>query len=434
MKKVHITTLGCSKNLVDSEVLMGQLEINQFLITDQPEEADVVIVNTCGFIQDAKEESIQAVLEAVKLKETQPGKKVFIAGCLSQRYKAEIEKEIPEADAVFGTEDYTNILKALGKKHSAADNLYRMRKMSAPNHYAYLKISEGCNHTCSFCAIPSIRGRHRSRSIESIVEEAVKLSDNGAKELILISQDTSYYGKDLYGKQRIVDLLEALQTLKGIEWIRPLYWYPANFPAEVVGLMKNGGKIVPYLDMPIQHISANMLKRMRRGDTRASLINLFKEFRQTIPEIALRTTLILGHPGEMDSDFAELYNFIKHIEFDRLGTFIFSDEEGTESYKDIDKVDRETATDRQEQIMELQRLISLKKNKALIGKNIKVLIDEKLPDSLTLTGRTYRDAPEVDNEVLITVDESHNLAAPGDFVTVQISDASEYELYGYIIK
>ena len=278
MKKVHITTLGCSKNVVDSEFLMGQLQANNFEVIEHPEKSDVIIINTCGFIQSAKEESIQAIFEALKLKEEDPAKKVFVAGCLSQRYKPEIEKEMPEVDAIFGTEDYQAILKSLGKNHSAMDNLHRTRVVSTPRHYAYLKISEGCNHTCAFCAIPLIRGKHRSRSIDSLVEESKKLAENGAKELLLVSQDSSYYGKDLYGKQAIVELLQELEKIDGIEWIRVLYWYPTNFPKDVIPYMKKSAKMVPYIDMPIQHISSNMLKTMRRGDTHDSLLKLYEMF------------------------------------------------------------------------------------------------------------------------------------------------------------
>lgn len=430
MKKIHITTLGCSKNLVDSEVLMGQLEYNHFEVIDQPEDADVIILNTCGFIEEAKEESIQAIFEALKLKKNNPAKKVFATGCLTQRYHREIIKEIPEIDAVFGTEAYAAILQALGRSEAALNNLYCRRKISAPRHYAYLKISEGCNHNCAFCAIPAIRGSHRSRSIESLLEEAKKLCQQGVKELILISQDTSYYGKDLYNKQRIVDLLEALHKVDGVEWIRTLYWYPANFPIETLDLMKSGGKLLPYIDMPVQHISDHMLHIMRRGDTRASIIELLDKIRAEIPEAALRSTLILGHPGEREEDFQELLQFVKDIQFDRLGAFVYSDEEHTPAYSLNGKVKGHIAGQRYQQIMEVQRDISLQKNVSFIGKRLKVLLDDFDAAASVFTGRTYRDAPEIDNEVLINVDDKTSLPKPGDFVTVQIEDVSEYELYG----
>lgn len=430
MKKIHITTLGCSKNLVDSEVLMGQLEYNHFEVIDQPEDADVIILNTCGFIEEAKEESIQAIFEALKLKKDNPDKKVFAAGCLTQRYHREIIKEIPEIDAVFGTEAYAKILQALGRPEAALNNLYCRRKISAPRHYAYLKISEGCNHTCAFCAIPAIRGSHRSRTIESLLDEAKKLCQQGVKELILISQDTSYYGKDLYNKQRIVDLLEALHKVDGVEWIRTLYWYPANFPIETLDLMKSGGKLLPYIDMPVQHISDHMLRVMRRGDTRMSIIKLLDKIRAEIPDAALRSTLILGHPGEREEDFQELLQFVKDIQFDRLGAFVYSDEEHTPAYSLNGKVKGHIAMQRYQQIMEVQRDISLQKNVSFIGKRLKVLLDDFDPAASVFTGRTYRDAPEIDNEVLINVDDKTSLPKPGDFVTVQIEDVSEYELYG----
>jgi ribosomal protein S12 methylthiotransferase len=433
MKKIHITTLGCSKNIVDSEFLMGQLQASNFEIIEQPEQSDVIIINTCGFIQSAKEESIQAILEALRLKEEDPAKKVFVAGCLSQRYKPEIEKEMPEIDAIFGTEDYQSILNALGKNHQAMDNIHRMRMVSTPRHFAYLKISEGCNHTCAFCAIPLIRGKHRSRSIESLVDESTKLAENGAKELLLVSQDSSYYGKDLYGRQNIVELLSELEKIEGIEWIRVLYWYPTNFPRDVIPFMKSSKKLVPYLDMPIQHISSNMLKLMRRGDTRESLLKLYDMFRKEIPEIALRTTLILGHPGETKKDFDELKEFIQYVEFDRLGTFTYSDEEKTTAFDLKDKVNAQIAAERQAEIMEIQKNISFKRNQKYIGKRLQVLIDNFDIDTHTYFARTFRDAPEIDNEVIIQAYSAFSYK-PGEFAQVMIDDASEYELYGSFIS
>lgn len=430
MKKVHITTLGCPKNVVDSEVLRGQLENRQYEIVEKPQESDILIINTCGFIEDAKNESIQAIFEALALKRDDPAKKVFITGCLTQRYKKEIEIEIPEADAIFGTEDYAAILKTLGEKHAAVDNLHRLRKISTPRHIAYLKISEGCNHNCAFCAIPGIRGKHRSRTIESLVEESKLLARQGAKELILISQDSSYYGKDLYGKQSIVSLLDQLCNIPELEWIRVLYWYPTNFPTTVLDLMGNGSKLLPYIDMPIQHISAKMLRLMRRGDTRESILKLYDLIRNKIPDIALRTTLILGHPGETDQDFTELLQFVRDFEFDRLGTFTYSDEDNTRAFLMPDKVEPEIVRERQAIIMETQRDISLFKNNSFIGKNILTLIDTFDIDTLTYTGRTYRDAPEIDNEVVIPVKSKNSKIKPGDFASVKIEDSSEYELYG----
>ncbi len=429
MKKVHITTLGCSKNLVDSEVLQGQLEHHDFQIVDQAENSDLLIVNTCGFIEKAKEESIQAIFEALELKKADPAKKVFVTGCLSERYRSDIEKEIPEVDAIFGTEDYRAILGALGKHHAAIDNLHRMRRVTTPRHFAYLKISEGCNHTCAFCAIPGIRGKHRSRPLETLVDEAEKLAAGGARELILISQDTSYYGKDIYGRQSITRLLGELEKVAGLQWIRVLYWYPTNFPTDVLDFMRDSEKLVHYLDMPIQHVSDRMLRLMRRGDTRRSLEKLYETILKRVPDIALRTTLITGHPGETEKDHAELMAFVRQFKFDRLGTFTYSDEEGTPAYKLADKVSASLAEERQAEIMEIQRDISLEKNRRLIGSRQRVLLDEYDINTNYYSGRTYRDAPEIDNEVLIPAEEPFDYK-PGDFVTVRMEDAAEYELYG----
>ncbi|HHJ51759.1 MAG TPA: 30S ribosomal protein S12 methylthiotransferase RimO [Caldithrix abyssi] len=430
MKKIHVTTLGCSKNTVDSEVLMGQLEANDFQIINDPQDADVLIINTCGFIQDAKEESIQTIFEALKLKEQDPAKKVYVAGCLTQRYRKEIEKEIPEVDAVFGTEEYRAILNALGKKHAAEDNLHRMRKLSTPRHYAYLKISEGCDHTCAFCAIPGIRGAFRSRTMDSLVDETKKLAENGAREIILISQDTSAYGKDIYGRGSIVDLVERLAQVDGVEWLRILYWYPTNFPTEILRLMRDHDKVLPYIDLPLQHISDKVLRMMRRGETKASIYKLVETIRAQVPNVALRTTLIVGHPGEGEREFRELYDFVREIKFDRLGTFTYSDEEGTFAFTLPEKVEPQVAAERQQEIMELQREISLQNNRRLVGRKELVLIDEYHAPSRTYIGRTYRDAPEIDNEVLISVKDGLRQVPTGRFVPVKIVDVSEYELYG----
>jgi len=333
-------------------------------------------------------------------------------------------------DAVFGTEDYKSILDTLGQKHAAMDNIYLQRKISTPRHYAYLKISEGCNHQCSFCAIPQIRGKHRSRTIESLLDETRKLAEHGAKEVMLISQDTSYYGRDLYGRSGIFDLVNEMQKIDKLDWIRILYWYPTNFPIEILDLMKEGGNLLPYLDMPIQHISNNVLKQMRRGDTRDSLLKMFTEIRTKVPDIALRTTLILGHPGETDKDFEELLQFVKDIKFDRLGTFLYSDEEGTASCGLDSKVPPEAAEEWQRILMEGQREISLQVNKSFIGKSIDVIIDEYDPQTRTYYGRSYRDAPEIDNDVIITAPEDDDGQMTGRIVRTAVIDASEYELYG----
>jgi ribosomal protein S12 methylthiotransferase len=433
MKKIHITTLGCSKNTVDSEVLAGQLETNHFTLVEEAALADVIIINTCGFIEAAKTESIQAIFEALELKKNDPHKKIFVAGCLTQRYKKEIKKEIPEVDALFGTEDYRAILQALGKKHAAMDNLHRLRKLSTPRHIAYLKIAEGCNHSCAFCAIPGIRGKYKSRSIESLVEESRILVERGARELILISQDSSYYGKDLYGKQSITALLRQLHAIEELKWIRVLYWYPTNFPLDVLDLMQDSEKLLSYIDMPMQHISDHMLRLMRRGDSRQSIEKLYHLMRKKIPHVALRTTLILGHPGERDSDFNELHGFIRDMEFDRLGTFTYSDEDHTPAFSFPDKVNAAIANERQEIIMQTQKNISLKKNKQLAGQMVEVIIDDAEQANNVLIGRTYRDAPEIDNEVIIN--NSNNVVGKrvGSFASVYIDDYSEYELYGRLI-
>ncbi len=429
MKKVNVITLGCPKNIVDSENLMGLLKINRFELTDDARDSDVIIINTCGFINEAKEESIQTILEALELKKEDPAKKVFVAGCLTQRYRSEIEKEIPEVDAIFGTEEYGQILKTLGKGHAAIDQLQRTRLISTPRHYAYLKISEGCNHTCGFCAIPAIRGRHRSKPIEQLLEEAQYLLQNGAKEIIIVSQDTSYYGKDVYGRQAITELLESLESLSGAQWIRPLYWYPTNFPLDVLRQMRDSKKLVHYLDLPIQHISERMLRLMRRGDTRKSIIRLLDTARKTVPDITLRTTVIVGHPGERDDDFKELLQFIKDMEFDRLGSFLYSDEDGTASYLLPDKVSESVAKERQRLLMETQSEISLKKNRTFIGKKMQVIIDEYDATLNIYSGRTFRDAPEIDNEVIIQNEKGARSIPVGSLQKVSIVDASEYELY-----
>ena len=429
MKKIHITTLGCFKNQVDSDVLSGQLQNKEFEIIENPDDADVIIVNTCGFIEDAKKESIDAIFEAIELKKSDKNKKVIVSCCLSQRYKTELQEEIKEIDGIFGTEDYKGILSALGKTEFDSENLYKIRNLSTPEHFAYLKISEGCNHKCSFCAIPLIRGKHRSRSIEDILQEAEVLAKKGIKELILVSQDTSYFGKDLYGQQKIVELLVRLAEKKLFKWIRPLYWYPTNFPFEYIEKMSIYPELIPYLDMPIQHISTNVLRQMNRAETRNSLMTLYENIRLKQPEIALRTTIILGHPGETDEDFKQLVDFVKDIRFVRLGTFVYSDEEGTFAYDLPNKVEQKKAIERRNIIMEIQQNISLELNEELIGSKQQVLIDSYDENNKYYSGRTYRDTPEIDNEVIIKstkIDEN----ILGNFITVKIEDASEFELYG----
>jgi ribosomal protein S12 methylthiotransferase len=429
MKKVHITSLGCAKNLVDSEVLAGQLRLRNYTLTADPSDAQLIMVNTCGFIEEAKKESIQAIFEAVRLKNGDKEKQVFITGCLSQRYKDELISEIPAIDAIFGTEDYKNILDKLGENNFHPEEMYKIRELTTPPHFAYLKISEGCNHTCAFCAIPNIRGKHRSRKMEDIISEARVLADQGVKELILVSQDTSYYGKDIYHNSMIVELISKIAKEHIFKWIRPLYWYPSNFPIEYIHLMNTYEEVVPYLDMPVQHASDHVLGLMRRAEKNSKLIQLYKKIREIRPDIALRTTFIVGHPGEKEDDFEQLKEFIETVRFDRVGSFIYSNEEGTEAFNLKDKVDFETAQKRYEEIMMIQARISAEKNKRFIGSDQKVLIDGYETNQQYYYGRTSRDAPEIDNEVIIMSSE-FDKDIIGSFVDVQISDVSEYELYG----
>lgn len=429
MKKVHITSLGCVKNLVDSEVLSGQLKMRDYIITGDPDDADLIIVNTCGFIEEAKKESIQAIFEALEIKQKNTGKEVFVTGCLSQRYKQELASEIPEIDAIFGTEDYKNILDRLGENQFHAEDMYKMRQLTTPNHFAYLKLSEGCNHSCAFCAIPNIRGKHRSRSLEDIIAEADILAEQGVKELILVSQDTSYYGKDLYLSSKIIELISHLAAKKLFEWIRPLYWYPSNFPTEFIHLMNKYDSVIPYLDMPIQHASDRVLGLMRRAEKRDRLRELYENIRRIRSDVTLRTTIIVGHPGETMEDFKILLEFIEENRFDRLGAFVYSNEEGTHAYNIDEKVPDQVARQRYNALMELQKEISVSKNNDLVHSIQNVLIDSYDQKSKCYYGRTYRDAPEIDNEVIIS-NENYLDDYIGSFRKVLITEASEYELYG----
>ena len=429
MKKVHITSLGCVKNLVDSEVLAGQLKIRNYIITNNPEDADLIVVNTCGFIKDAKKESIQAIFEALELKQKSGDKEVFVTGCLSQRYKQELNAEIPEIDAIFGTEDYKNILNTLGEDQFHAEEMYKIRRLTTPTHFAYLKISEGCNHSCAFCAIPKIRGKHKSRHLNDIIAESEMLAGQGVKELILVSQDTSYYGRDLYHSPQIIQMISQLAANKLFDWIRLLYWYPSNFPVEFVDLMNKYDSVIPYLDMPVQHASNRVLSLMRRAEKRESLNKLYQTIRQIRPDIALRTTIIVGHPGETSEDFQILLEFIAENRFDRLGAFVYSDEEGTYAHEIDEKVSGRIAGQRYNTVMELQKNISAEKNNNLINTVQNVLIDSYDQVSNCYNGRTYRDTPEIDNEVIIS-DQRYVDDYIGSFRKVLITAASEYELYG----
>lgn len=427
--RVHVTTLGCSKNQYDSEILMGQLQANELLLTNEPLDADVVIVNTCGFITPAKKESIDEILEAGELKKKNPGLKLLVCGCLSQRYQPDLKKMIPEVDQYFGTEDFTNILTYLGLRPKSPGHLYENRYLAGHPHFAYLKISEGCNHKCAFCAIPQMRGTHRSRPLDSIVSEARMLAAKGVVELILIAQDTTFYGLDLYRKQRIVNLLQELEKIDRIQWIRLHYMYPTTFQDELIELFSQSDKIVPYVDMPIQHISDRMLKIMKRGGTSHRIKNILESLRERIPEVALRTSLIVGHPGETEEDFKILKDFVSEIQFDRLGVFKYSQEENTAAYH-LPAPPGEVAQHRYDELMEIQQMISLNKNKEKIGKILNVLIDEVSPGTNTAIARTYADSPEIDNEVVL--ENSSISIKPGEFHSVEIINAGEYELFAKI--
>jgi len=429
-KKIHLTTLGCSKNIYDSELLMGQLNGSNAQSVSSPEDADVIIINTCGFIASAKQESIDAILEAERIKQNDPAKKVIVCGCLSQRYASDLKKELPSIDAFFGTEDYQNILQFLNLNgKSSPEYLYEKRYQLTPSHYAYLKISEGCNHKCSFCAIPLMRGKHRSRPVERIIDEAQQLARKGVKELILISQDTTFYGLDLYNCQRIVDLLKALERIDGLKWIRLHYLYPTTVQDELVEYIGGSGKVVPYLDMPIQHISDRMLKIMKRGGTSKRIVDIFENARSILPNVMLRTTLIAGHPGETEEDFKMLTNFIRKMRFDRLGVFVYSHEENTTAFEMPD-LPQKLIERRFNELMEIQQKVSMEKNRAKIGTTEYVLIDDVNVQNSVASGRTTGDSPEIDGEVIINDFDAAPM--PGSFVNVRITDATEYDLFGKI--
>ena len=423
--KINIVTLGCSKNIVDSEVLMSQLKGNQFDVSHESEKLDfgTVIINTCGFIDNAKQESIDTILKYVDLKEKGDIEKVYVTGCLSQRYKDDLEMEIPNVDAYFGTNDLARILKTVGADYKR--ELIGERLITTPSHYAYVKIAEGCNRPCSFCAIPIMRGGHVSKSIEDLVTEAKHLAKNGTKELILIAQDLTYYGLDIYNDRKLGDLLKHLSDVEGIEWIRMQYAYPSQFPMDVLDVMNERSNICKYLDMPLQHITDNMLKSMRRGITKRRTIELVNDIRAKVPDIALRTTLIAGYPGETEKDVEEVLKFVEEMRFDRLGVFTYSHEENTHAYTLEDNIPEEEKQERADQIMAVQQDISLELNQAKVGKQYKVLIDRIEKDHFV--GRTEYDSPEVDNEVLITAKDEY--LRIGDFVNVEIESAEEFDLY-----
>ena len=423
--KINVITLGCSKNVYDSEILMGQLRANGKEVTHEAtkDEGNIIVINTCGFIDNAKEESINTILEYAEKKEQGLVDKVFVTGCLSERYRPDLEKEIPNIDQFFGTTELPLLLKALGADYK--HELIGERLTTTPKNYAYLKIAEGCDRPCSFCAIPLMRGKHRSTPIEHLVIEAEKLATNGVKELILIAQDLTYYGLDLYKKRNLAELLEALVKVEGIEWIRLHYAFPTGFPMDVLELMKLEPKICNYLDIPLQHISDSILKSMRRGTTQEKTTNLIQEFRTLVPEMTIRTTLIVGYPGETEEDFNILKNWVEEMRFERLGCFTYSHEENTHAYLLKDDVPEEVKQDRAAQIMDIQAQISWKLNQEKIGQTFKCVIDRK--EGEHFVGRTEFDSPDVDNEVLI--DASKFYLKTGDFVNLKIIDATEFDLY-----
>jgi ribosomal protein S12 methylthiotransferase len=426
--KVNIITLGCSKNMVDSEVLSGQLIANEIDVVHESAKKDhnIVIINTCGFIEKAKEESVNTILQQVDLKRRGKIDKVYVTGCLSERYKNNLEAEIPEVDAYFGTMELPMILKQFEADYKA--DLIGERLLSTPQHYAYMKISEGCNRTCSFCAIPLMRGKHVSRPIESLVDEAKRLVDRGVKEVMLIAQELTYYGLDIYKKRELPKLLHALADVKGLEWIRLHYAYPSKFPLEIIDAIKDRENICNYLDMPLQHAANNMLLQMKRQITREEMEDLVGNIRESIPGICLRTTLIAGFPGETRDDVEELKTFIQKMRFDRVGIFTYSHEEGTSAHDLVDDVPAEEKEERAQEIMEVQQEISLEKNQEKVGKTFKVMIDKK--EAGRYLGRTEFDSVEVDNEVIV---QSNKKLIIGDFVNVKINKAFDYDLEGTVV-
>ncbi len=425
--KVNIVTLGCSKNTVDSEVLLTQLKGNGIEATheSQKDDSNIVVINTCGFIDNAKQESIDTILRYVDAKQEGIVEKVYVTGCLSQRYKDSLELEIPEVDSWFGTRDLSRLLKQLNANYK--HELVGERILTNPSHFAYLKISEGCDRPCSFCAIPLMRGGHISRPIEELVKESKNLAKNGAKELLLIAQDSTYYGLDLYKKRVLSDLLKHLSDVEGIEWIRLHYAFPTGFPLDVLDVMAERSNICNYIDIPLQHGSTKMLKLMKRGTTREKTTALIDTIREKVPDIAIRTTLIAGHPGETESEFEEMLDFVGQSRFDRLGVFPYSHEENTFSHTMKDDVPADIKQERVDIIMDLQQSISLESNQKKIGNTYKVLIDRK--EGGQFIGRTEFDSPEVDNEVLI--DAKENYLRIGDFVMAKVTDASEFDLIAH---
>ncbi|WMX16585.1 MULTISPECIES: 30S ribosomal protein S12 methylthiotransferase RimO [unclassified Aureispira] len=428
--KVNVITLGCSKNMVDSEVMMSQLQANEFEVVHDSNDADanIVIVNTCGFIDLAKEESVNTILQYADVRARGEIDKLYVTGCLSQRYKDNLEEEIPEVDAYFGTLELPALLEKLEADYK--HDLVGERLLMTPPHYAYLKISEGCNRTCSFCAIPLMRGKHISKSIEDLVTEAKNLAKQGVKELMLIAQELTYYGLDIYKERKLADLLRALNDVEGIEWIRLHYAYPSKFPLDVFDAIKELPKVCNYIDMPLQHANNAVLKRMRRQITKEETMKLIEEARKRVPGIAFRTTLLVGYPGETEEEFEDMVDFVREMKFERVGVFQYSHEENTLAYDVEDDIPAEVKAARASKIMEVQADISWENNLAKIGKTFNVLFDRV--EGEFFVGRTEYDSPEVDNEVLVKTEG--NYVRIGDFATIEIIDATEYDLYGKVVK
>ena len=420
---INVITLGCSKNIYDSEVLMGQLRASGKEVVHE-KEGNIVVVNTCGFIDNAKEESVNTILEQIQKKEAGDVDKVYVTGCLSERYKPDLEKEIPQVDQYFGTTDLPQLLKVLEADYQ--HELVGERILTSPKHYAYMKIAEGCDRPCSFCAIPLMRGKHKSTPIEELVKQAEHLAKEGVKELILIAQDLTYYGLDLYKKRRLADLLIALVKVEGIEWIRLHYAFPTGFPEDVLEVMRDEDKICNYLDIPLQHIADPILKSMRRGTTEAKTTALLQKFREEVPGIVLRTSMIVGYPGETEEDFETLKRWVKAMRFERLGCFTYSHEENTHAHQLEDDVPEEVKQQRSNAIMEIQSQISWEHNQSCVGKTFRCLIDRK--EGNHYIGRTFMDSPDVDNEVLI--DATKHYLKQGEFIQVLVTEASDYDLIG----
>ena len=422
-KVVNIISLGCAKNLVDSEILLGGLHKSDVAVTDNPENADTIIINTCGFLDIAREESVDTILQAAELKKTGRPSELVVMGCLSERYPEELTSEVPDIDQIFGSNDHRQIISFLTGKDFSKDDPLFFRSLMTPNHYAYIKIAEGCDNGCSFCSIPIMRGLQKSRTIPAIMDEAIRLAENGTKELLVIAQDSTSYGWDLDQKVYLSDLLKNLNRVDGIEWIRVHYAHPAHLSQRIIDSIADSDKVCNYLDMPVQHASDNILKSMKRGLNQQGIRDRINRLRDASPGIAIRTTLIVGYPGETEEDFTELFNFVKDIRFDRLGVFTYSEEEGTSAAHLDDNIPQEVKNDRKNQIIELQHDISLARNESFIGKNIRVLVDQT--ENNIGVGRTEYDSPEIDNIVQI-----EGKVSRGEFVNIIVNGANEYELIG----